>query len=77
MGFDLERNFRAGADRRLREIADRKCLRGIATRWRLRDLGLFFMSLPTPLTLRHFVGTANSGERELKGQQPGSWVMGS
>jgi hypothetical protein len=38
---DLERAFRAGADRRLRETADR-----IATRWRLRDLGLFFISLP-------------------------------
>jgi hypothetical protein len=77
MGCSLERNFRAGAHRRLRETADRECLRGIASRWRLRDLGLFFIRLPTLLTLLHFIGTADSSERELKGQQGGSWVMGS
>ena len=36
--FDLEDVFRAGAVGRIREIA---------SRWRLRDLDLFFISLPT------------------------------
>jgi hypothetical protein len=68
IGCDLERSFRAGEDRRLRETADRECLRGIASRWRLRDLGLFFISLSTPLNLLLFIGTANGRKRELKGQ---------
>jgi len=45
--FELEYAFREGADGRLRKAVERECLRGIASRWRLRDLDLFFISLPT------------------------------
>ena len=76
--FDLEYAFRGRAGGRLRLTADRERLGGTPFRWRLRDLDdFFFISLPTSVTLLHFIGTADVTERESKGQYAGSWVMGS
>jgi hypothetical protein len=44
--FDLEYAFRVRVARRLRKAVERERSRGAAFRWRLRDLDLFFISLP-------------------------------
>jgi hypothetical protein len=73
--LDLECGLRAGADGCFLEACARERLREIAFRWRLRHLGLFFISLPTSLTLLLFIGAANSGELDLRGQPASSWVI--